>query len=131
MSVDAISFSAHADFPQTSHFVKALAPRHVVLVHGEVNEMFRLRKALEQQARIQPPVPSGRSQRLCVRKALDQPAHRQRLAPVRSVSLGTLRRRTARGRQVQPQRLGPTSLTRMLRPCKALRQRVHLQRSRF
>lgn len=49
MSVDAISFSAHADFPQTSQFIEATNPRHVVLVHGEVNEMLRLRKALEQQ----------------------------------------------------------------------------------
>ena len=49
MSVDAISFSAHADFPQTSQFIEAMNPRHVVLVHGEVNEMLRLRKALEQQ----------------------------------------------------------------------------------
>ena len=49
MSVDAVSFSAHADFPQTAQFVEALAPRHVVLVHGEVNEMLRLRRALEQQ----------------------------------------------------------------------------------
>ena len=51
MSVDAVSFSAHADFPQTAQFVEALAPRHVVLVHGEVNEMLRLRRALEQQVR--------------------------------------------------------------------------------
>jgi len=33
--VDAISFSAHADFPQTSEFLDALRPPHVVLVHGE------------------------------------------------------------------------------------------------
>ena len=48
--VDAISFSAHADFPQTSGFVSALAPRHVVLVHGEAVEMQRLKRALEAQA---------------------------------------------------------------------------------
>lgn len=36
MTVDAISFSAHADFDQTSQFVEALNPPHVVLVHGEV-----------------------------------------------------------------------------------------------
>lgn len=48
--VDAISFSAHADFPQTSEFLDALKPPHVVLVHGEANEMNRLKKALEQRA---------------------------------------------------------------------------------
>lgn len=49
-TVDAISFSAHADFPQTSEFVDTLQPPHVVLVHGEATEMQRLRKALEQRA---------------------------------------------------------------------------------
>jgi cleavage and polyadenylation specificity factor subunit 3 len=52
MTVDANSFSAHADFPQTSQFVEALAPPHVVLVHGEATEMARLKKALEQQATL-------------------------------------------------------------------------------
>ena len=52
MSVDAISFSAHADFPQTANFIDALAPPHVVLVHGEAGEMMRLRKALEQRAAV-------------------------------------------------------------------------------
>lgn len=49
MSVDAISFSAHADFDQTSKFLDILRPSNVVLVHGEGNEMARLRKALERQ----------------------------------------------------------------------------------
>ena len=49
-SVDAISFSAHADFPQTSAFVAELAPPHVVLVHGEAVEMGRLKRALEAAA---------------------------------------------------------------------------------
>eukprot|EP00890_Picochlorum_soloecismus_P004992 jgi/Picsp_1/5494/NSC_02853-R1_protein len=48
--VDAISFSAHADFPQTSEFLDKLQPPHVVLVHGEATEMNRLKKALEQRA---------------------------------------------------------------------------------
>lgn len=48
--VDAISFSAHADFPQTSEFLDELRPPHVVLVHGEAMEMGRLKKALEQHA---------------------------------------------------------------------------------
>lgn len=50
MSVDAISFSAHADFPQTSEFIDELQPKHVVLVHGEATEMGRLKRALEQRA---------------------------------------------------------------------------------
>ena len=49
-SVDAISFSAHADFDQTAGFVDALAPRDVVLVHGEATEMMRLKRALEARA---------------------------------------------------------------------------------
>jgi len=31
MSVDAISFSAHADFPQTSEFIDELQPRHALV----------------------------------------------------------------------------------------------------
>lgn len=50
MSVDAISFSAHADYDQTAGFVSALAPPHVVLVHGEAGEMMRLKTALERNA---------------------------------------------------------------------------------
>lgn len=49
-TVDAISFSAHADFPQTQGFLDKLRPQHVVLVHGEVNEMGRLKAALEAKA---------------------------------------------------------------------------------
>ena len=45
-SVDYISFSAHTDYRQTSEFVRALKPPHIVLVHGEQNEMARLRAAL-------------------------------------------------------------------------------------
>lgn len=52
LSVDAISFSAHADFDQTSHFLDYLKPSHVILVHGESTEMSRLRKALERQGAI-------------------------------------------------------------------------------
>jgi cleavage and polyadenylation specificity factor subunit 3 len=43
-SVERISFSAHADYSQTSSFLDALQPPHVVLVHGEVGEMMRLKK---------------------------------------------------------------------------------------
>ena len=48
--VEAISFSAHADFPQTREFLDMTAPPHVVLVHGEMVEMGRLKRALEQKA---------------------------------------------------------------------------------
>lgn len=50
-SVDAISFSAHADFPQTSDFLDIVNPPHVILVHGEAGEMMRLKRALEQRAK--------------------------------------------------------------------------------
>ncbi|XP_046388395.1 cleavage and polyadenylation specificity factor 73 [Ischnura elegans] len=46
MSVDYISFSAHTDYQQTSEFIRILKPPHVVLVHGEQNEMSRLKAAL-------------------------------------------------------------------------------------
>jgi len=45
-SVDYISFSAHTDYKQTSEFIRALKPPHIVLVHGEQNEMSRLMAAL-------------------------------------------------------------------------------------
>lgn len=46
MSVHYVSFSAHADFTQTRDFIAALRPAHVILVHGEANEMSRLKQAL-------------------------------------------------------------------------------------
>jgi cleavage and polyadenylation specificity factor subunit 3 len=52
-SVNAFSFSAHADYSQTSSFVEKLAPAHVVLCHGNTSEMERLRKALTKQAASQ------------------------------------------------------------------------------
>jgi len=45
-SVEYISFSAHTDYKQTSEFIRALKPPHVVLVHGEATEMNRLKQAL-------------------------------------------------------------------------------------
>lgn len=50
-AVSSFSFSAHADYSQTSHFIETLAPAHVVLCHGNTNEMDRLKKALEKQAK--------------------------------------------------------------------------------
>ncbi|XP_055617627.1 cleavage and polyadenylation specificity factor 73 [Toxorhynchites rutilus septentrionalis] len=49
MSVDYISFSAHTDYQQTSEFIRLLKPTHVVLVHGEQNEMNRLKSALTRE----------------------------------------------------------------------------------
>lgn len=49
MSVDYISFSAHTDYQQTSEFIRLLKPAHVILVHGEQNEMFRLKSALQRE----------------------------------------------------------------------------------
>ncbi|KAJ9601540.1 hypothetical protein L9F63_000283 [Diploptera punctata] len=49
MSVDYISFSAHTDYQQTSEFIRMLKPPHVVLVHGEQNEMSRLKAALQRE----------------------------------------------------------------------------------
>ena len=45
-TVEPISFSAHADYTQTSGFVEDLAPADVILVHGEHKEMERLRTNL-------------------------------------------------------------------------------------
>ncbi|KAF0906203.1 hypothetical protein E2562_009220 [Oryza meyeriana var. granulata] len=49
MQVHYISFSAHADFPQTSTFLDELRPPNIVLVHGGANEMSRLKQKLISQ----------------------------------------------------------------------------------
>ncbi|KAJ3708206.1 hypothetical protein LUZ61_011911 [Rhynchospora tenuis] len=49
MQVHYISFSAHADCAQTCGFLKELMPPHIVLVHGEANEMGRLKQKLVSQ----------------------------------------------------------------------------------
>ncbi|TVU12817.1 hypothetical protein EJB05_46478, partial [Eragrostis curvula] len=49
MQVHYISFSAHADFPQTSTFLDELRPPNIILVHGEANEMSRLKQRLISQ----------------------------------------------------------------------------------
>lgn len=54
MSVDYISFSAHTDYQQTSEFIRLLKPAHVVLVHGEQNEMLRLKSALQREYEADP-----------------------------------------------------------------------------
>jgi cleavage and polyadenylation specificity factor subunit 3 len=44
--IEAVSFSAHCDFLQTSEFIDLVKPTHIVLVHGEKNQMARLQDAL-------------------------------------------------------------------------------------
>jgi cleavage and polyadenylation specificity factor subunit 3 len=46
MSVEYISFSAHADFLHTQDYIKILQPPNIVLVHGDSNEMNKLKNAL-------------------------------------------------------------------------------------
>lgn len=48
-SIDYISFSAHTDYKQTTQFVRALKPAHIILVHGEQTEMAKLKDALIRQ----------------------------------------------------------------------------------
>lgn len=43
MSVETISFSAHADFQHTKDYVQILQPPNIVLVHGDQNEMNKLK----------------------------------------------------------------------------------------
>eukprot|EP00396_MALV-II-16_sp_LP-1_P000047 gene47-24_t len=44
--VDFISFSAHSDYGQTSDFVREIRTEHVILVHGEENNMGKMRRKL-------------------------------------------------------------------------------------
>jgi cleavage and polyadenylation specificity factor subunit 3 len=46
ISVNSISFSAHADCSQTTDFIAKLKPKHVILVHGEKNECHKLHEQL-------------------------------------------------------------------------------------
>jgi cleavage and polyadenylation specificity factor subunit 3 len=51
--VKLVSFTAHSDFPGTFSYIRQLAPRHTVFVHGEQTEMKRLfdelRRKFEQE----------------------------------------------------------------------------------
>jgi len=44
--VEYISFNAHADYKNTSEYIEQLQPPNIVLVHGEQNEMSKLKAAL-------------------------------------------------------------------------------------
>lgn len=57
-SVHYVSFSAHSDFVQTSGFLDLLRPPYVVLVHGDQNEMKRLRDALTERYAAPAPAPA-------------------------------------------------------------------------
>ncbi|EAR92480.3 metallo beta lactamase domain protein (macronuclear) [Tetrahymena thermophila SB210] len=46
MSVKNISFSAHADLNQTTNFIRAIEPQHVILVHGSSIKIKELQKEL-------------------------------------------------------------------------------------
>jgi len=44
--VDYVSFSAHVDFVQNRAFITSVEPKHIILVHGQKDEMGRLKSAL-------------------------------------------------------------------------------------
>jgi cleavage and polyadenylation specificity factor subunit 3 len=54
--VDYVSFSAHVDFVQNRSFITKVAPSHIVLVHGQKDEMGRLKTALMLQYKHLPEV---------------------------------------------------------------------------
>eukprot|EP00124_Ichthyophonus_hoferi_P003251 Ihof_evm2s272 gene=Ihof_evmTU2s272 len=56
LAVHQISFSAHADFAQTRDFIDALLPPNIVLVHGDSNEMGRLKAELTRRFDERPDV---------------------------------------------------------------------------
>ena len=47
LSVEEISFAAHADCGQTTDFVKRVQPSHVVLVHGSGKNAENLRDYID------------------------------------------------------------------------------------
>jgi cleavage and polyadenylation specificity factor subunit 3 len=46
MSIEELSFAAHVDYPQNSGFIEEVGAKVVILVHGEQNNMGRLKSAL-------------------------------------------------------------------------------------
>ena len=54
--VDYVSFSAHVDFVQNRNFITQVDPKHIILVHGQKDEMGRLKSALLLQHRQLPEV---------------------------------------------------------------------------
>ncbi|KAF8335755.1 beta-lactamase-like protein [Cantharellus anzutake] len=47
LSVEEVSFSAHVDFSQNAEFIELVKARQIVLVHGELTAMARLRSAIQ------------------------------------------------------------------------------------
>lgn len=47
LTVEYISFSAHVDYKENSEFIQDVGTQNLVLVHGDSNEMGRLRSALQ------------------------------------------------------------------------------------
>jgi cleavage and polyadenylation specificity factor subunit 3 len=54
--VDYVSFAAHVDFVQNRSFITQVDPKHIILVHGQKDEMGRLKSALLLQYRKLPEV---------------------------------------------------------------------------
>jgi cleavage and polyadenylation specificity factor subunit 3 len=54
--VDYVSFSAHVDFGQNRSFITQTNPKHIILVHGQKDEMGRLKSALMSQYKQFPEV---------------------------------------------------------------------------
>eukprot|EP00537_Pseudo-nitzschia_pungens_P018082 CAMPEP_0172406292 /NCGR_PEP_ID=MMETSP1061-20121228/70105_1 /TAXON_ID=37318 /ORGANISM="Pseudo-nitzschia pungens, Strain cf. pungens" /LENGTH=734 /DNA_ID=CAMNT_0013141821 /DNA_START=63 /DNA_END=2267 /DNA_ORIENTATION=- len=52
--VDYVSFAAHVDFVQNRGFITRVDPKHIILVHGQKDEMGRLKSALLLQYRKLP-----------------------------------------------------------------------------
>merc|ERR1719223_667591 len=52
--VDYVSFSAHVDFMENRNFISKVDPKHIILVHGQKDEMGRLKNALMLQHRQLP-----------------------------------------------------------------------------
>ncbi|KAJ3065490.1 Cleavage and polyadenylation specificity factor subunit 3 [Podochytrium sp. JEL0797] len=46
LTVEYVSFSAHVDYPQNSQFIEEVGAQNLILVHGEQNQMGRLKSAL-------------------------------------------------------------------------------------
>jgi len=49
LSVEEISFAAHADCLQTTEFIKKVDPAHVVLVHGSGKNAENLREYIAKE----------------------------------------------------------------------------------
>lgn len=60
--VDYVSFSAHVDFMQNRNFISKVDPKHIILVHGQKDEMGRLKSALMLQHRQLPEVRSQKNE---------------------------------------------------------------------